>query len=370
LRRDNSPAISVLSSAVEWAETYPIQVLLLTLSGLVNRHQTDVIAYLVEENRILKEQMGGKSLRLNDDQRRRLAAKAKLLGRKALNAVATIVTPDTLMRWHRRLIASKWTYPAMKRVGRPGLMKSIKALILRMASENSSWGYSRIQGELKGVGHTVARTTVANVLKENGLKPAPDRPSSWKSFLKAHWGQIAATDFLSVEVWAPKGLLTYYVLFVIDLKTRAVTIAGISTNPNEAFMGQAARNLLDISDGFLRNHRYLICDRDTKYTAKFKSAMKAAGVVLVLTPVMAPNCNAYAERFILSIKTECLSRMTFFGESSLRRAVSEYIEHYHHERAHQGLENQRILPSPENGAGEVKVTERLGGLLKHYRRAA
>ncbi|MCZ6795191.1 MAG: hypothetical protein O7J95_16425, partial [Planctomycetota bacterium] len=148
------------------AEINPLQVLLLTVSGIVNRHQANVIAYLVEENRVLKEQFGGKVPRLNDDQRRRLAAKAKLLGRRALNSVATIVTPDTLMRWHRKLIALKWTYEA-KRVGRPGLMKAIKALIVRFALENSSWGYCRIQGELKGVGHRVATTTIANVLKEN-----------------------------------------------------------------------------------------------------------------------------------------------------------------------------------------------------------
>ncbi|MFT7669507.1 MAG: putative transposase [Planctomycetota bacterium] len=352
------------------AETYPIQVLLMALSGLVNKHQADVIAYLVEENRVLKEQMHGRKLMLSDDQRPRLAAKAKLLGRKGLDSVTTIVTPDTLMRWHRNLIAVNWTYPAKNRVGHPGLMKKIKELILGMANDNSTWGYTRIQGEMKALGHKVARTTVANVLKENGVKPAPDRPLSWRSFLKAHWGQIAATDFLSVEVWTPKGLLTYYVLFVIDLKSRAVTIAGISTNPNEAFMGQAARNLLDISDGFLRNHRYLICDRDTKYTAKFKSAMKAARVELVLTPVMAPNCNAYAERFILSINTECLNRMIFFGEASLRRAVNEYAAHYQRERAHQGLNNERVESATTIGSGEVECVERLGGLLKHYRRAA
>jgi putative transposase len=352
------------------AETYPIRLLLMTVSGLVNRHQTDVIAYLIEENRVLKEQMQGRKLRLTDDQRRRLAERAKGLGRKALSRVATIVTPDTLMRWHRRLIASKWTYPAKNRPGRPGLMKSIKALILRMAKENSSWGYTRIQGELKGVGHTVCRTTVSNVLKENGLKPAPDRPSSWNSFLKAHWGQIAATDFLSVEVWTPRGLLTYYVLFVIDLKTRAVTIAGITTNPDGAFMLQVARNLTDLACGFLRSHRVLICDRDTKFTARFRNTLKASGVRVVFTPVMAPNCNAYAERFVLSIKSECLNRMIFFGEASLRRAVNEYAVHYHRERAHQGLGNKRVeTPSPI-GTGKVECTERVGGLLKFYSRAA
>lgn len=346
----------------------PIRVLLLSLASWISRHQQDVIDYLVEENRVLKEQLGGKRLRLTDDQRRRLAAKGKRLGRQALNRVATIVTPDTILRWHRKLIALKWTYEA-KRVGRPGLMKEIKALIVRMATENSTWGYCRIQGELKALGHRVASTTIANVLKENGIKPAPDRPSSWRSFLKAHWGQVAAMDFLTTEVWTPLGLTTFYVLFVIDLKTRRAEIAGITTNPDDAFMAQVARNLTDCEDGFLRDHRLLICDRDTKFTAQFKRILGDAGVEVVLTPKQAPNCNAYAERFVLSIKSECLNRMIFFGESSLRRAVREYLAHYHGERAHQGIGNERIEASPP-GLGDVECHERLGGLLKCYRRAA
>ena len=155
------------------ADIYPLQVLLATLAGWLNRHQQDVIAYLVEENRVLKEQLKGRRLRLNDGQRRRLAAKAKRLGRQVLNRIATIVTPDTLMRWHRRLIALKWTYTA-NRVGRPGLMKAIAALIVRMARENSGWGYCRIQGELKALGHRVASTTISGVLKDNGIRPAPE----------------------------------------------------------------------------------------------------------------------------------------------------------------------------------------------------
>jgi putative transposase len=349
---------------------YPLRVLLLTLSGFVNRHQADVIAYLVEENRILKEQISGKRLCLTDVQRRRLAAMAKLLGRRALNQVATIVTPDTLMRWHRRLIAAKWTYEAKGRVGRPGLMKRIKALIIRMASENSSWGYSRIQGELKGVGHTVARTTVSNVLKANGMKPSPDRPSSWRSFIRAHWGLIAAMDFFTTEVWTAAGLKTHYVLFVIDLKSRRVHICGITRHAGEAFMTQMARNLTDCVDGFLAGHRVLIRDRDCLFTAKFTKTLETAGVRNVLTPVRAPNCNAYAERFVLSIKSECLGKMIFFGDNSLRRACHEFVEHYHHERAHQGLGNERIERGVTMGAGTVECTERLGGILKHYRRAA
>jgi putative transposase len=162
-------------------------------------------------------------LRLTDDQRRRLAAKGKLLGRRALNRFATSVTPDTIMRWHRRLIALKWTFEAKTRMGRPGLMKMIKALIVRMATENSTWDYCRIQGELKGVGHRVASSTIANVPSENGIKPAPDRPSTWRSLLKVHWEQIAATDFFSTEVWTPKGLTAYDVLFGETGLRQAVT---------------------------------------------------------------------------------------------------------------------------------------------------
>jgi transposase InsO family protein len=273
------------------------------------------------------------------------------------------------MRWHRRLIALKWTYRT-KRVGRPGLMKAIAALIVRMARENSSWGYCRIQGELKVLGHRVAPSTIAGVLKANGLKPAPDRPSSWRVFLKAHWGQVAATDFLSVEVWTPRGLITYYVLFVLDLRTRRVHIAGMTPHPDSAFMAQIARNLVDSMDGFLARHRVLICDRDTKFTQQFKRILRDEGVEVILIPKQAPNCNAFAERFVLSIKSECLSRMILFGEGSLRRAVAEYVAHYHSERAHQGIGNQRIERAGSVGDGAVQCTERLGGLLNCYGRAA
>jgi hypothetical protein len=167
------------------ADFYPLQVLLVAFSGWVHREQQRTIEYLVEENRVLKEQLKGRRLRLTDDQRRRLAAKGKRLGRRLLNLVASIVTPDTIMRWHRRLIAAKWTF-ARQRTGRRGVMQEIKRLVVRMASENASWGYTRIQGNLKDLGHRVGRTTISRVLKSEGIKPAPDRPSSWTTFLKAH----------------------------------------------------------------------------------------------------------------------------------------------------------------------------------------
>jgi putative transposase len=167
------------------ADLYPLRVLLVTLAGWVNRHQQHVIEYLVEENRILQEQVKGRRLRLTDDQRRRLAATGRRLGRRVLRQVATIVTPDTILRWHRQLIARKWTFTPT-RPGRPGIMPEISSLILRMATENPGWGYTRIQGALKNLGHGVARSTVAKVLKANAIPPASDRPTSWRTFLRAH----------------------------------------------------------------------------------------------------------------------------------------------------------------------------------------
>jgi len=351
------------------AATHTLQLLLLTFSGWVSRHQQDVIEYLVEENRVLNEQMKGRALRLNDDQRRRLAALGKRLGRRVLGSIATIVTPDTILRWHHRLIAAKWTY-AQKRVGRPGVMKGIRRLVVRMALDNSNWGYRRIQGALKNLGHRVAKSTIAKILKEHGIRPAPDRPTSWRTFLKAHWEQFAGADFFTTEVWTPRGLVTYYVLFVIDLRTRKVHVAGATPNPGEGFMTQVVRNLTDVFDGFLRGHRFLICDRDNKFTDKFKDILKDEGVDVITTPYQAPNCNAHAERFVRTIKEECLERMILLGESSLRRALRGFVEHYHLERNHQGIGNELIEGTPSIDGGEVQRRERLGGLLSYYERAA
>lgn len=276
------------------------------------------------------------------------------------------------MRWHRRLIAAKWTH-SQPGVGRRGVMRQIKALIVRMATDNPNWGYSRIQGALRDLGHRVGRSTIARTLKAEGMKPAPDRPSSWSTFLRAHWGQIAATDFFTTEVWTHRGLTTVYTLFLIDLRTRRIHVAGSTTSPDGSFMAQVARNLTDAVDGFLLPHRYLICDRDSKFTAHFRQLLRSAGVATVLTPHRAPDCNGYAERFVRSIKEECLDRMIFFRVGLLRRSIAEYVEHYHKERPHQGLANRvperSVIPRP-TPLDEVRRQERLGGLLRHYRRAA
>jgi len=357
-----------MSSAIQ-----SFHLLVIAVAGWLNRQQQVVIDYLIEENRVLKEQVEGQRLRFTDEQRMRLAVKAKGLGRRLLDELETLVTPDTLLAWHRKLIAQKWTY-AKKGPGRPRVAQEITDLILRMARDNTSWGYDRIQGALANLGHVIAPNTVKNILKRHGIEPAPDRQkrTSWKAFLKAHWDVMAATDFFTVEVWTPRGLLTYYVLFVMQLKTRSVRIAGVTTSPNSAYMKQVARNLTDVSDGFLVNSRYLIMDRDTKYTEDFRDSLDREGVKAVRCPVRAPNCNAFAERFVRSIKEECLDRMILFGEASLRRALTEYVAHYHAERNHQGVDNRLLEPLDASIAANEAVYrhERLGGILNYYYREA
>ena len=204
-------------------DTIRWQILFVALTGWVNRRQLEMIAYLREENRVLKEHLGGQRLHFTDPQRRRLAATGYRLGRQALADVATIVTPDTILRWHRQLIARKWT-TVRRRVGRPGVLREIRALTGRMARENPTWGYRRIQGALKNLGHRVARSTIAGLLRAEGIGPVPERPTSWRTFLAAHWGAIAAADFFTTEVWTAR--VTYYTLFVIDLASRRVRIVG------------------------------------------------------------------------------------------------------------------------------------------------
>src|SRR5262245_4311855 len=283
---------------------------------------------------------------------------------------ATVLTPETLLRWHHRLIAAKWTTRPRRHPGRPPVMARIKELAIRMAKENPTWGYTRIVGALANVGHDVARTTVAKILKAAGIAPAPERPSSWHTFLRAHAGVIAAADFFTVEVWTTRGLVTHYVLFVIDLATRAVEIAGVTTNPDAQFMAQVARNLVDTVDGFLRQKQFLVVDRDSKFDAAFRRILNAAGVHALRTARRAPNMNAFAERFVLSCKSECLDRLILFGERMLRRTLISFVAHYHQERNHQSLGNQLIQPEPGVDLldGPVHCRERLGGLLRFYHR--
>ena len=236
--------------------------------------------------------------------------------------IATIVTADTLLRWHRQLIAQKWTYSA-RRPGRPNVLPEIRRLVLRMATENPGRGYTRLQGALKNLGHRVARSTVATILKQHGVPPSPERPTSWETFLRAHWGALVAADFFTTEVWTVRGLVTYYTLFVIELESRRFRIIGSTPHPDDAFMRQIVRELTNASDGVLSDRRFLICDRDRKWSAGTRSLLEASGVRVIQTPFRAPNCNAYAEWLVRSIKEECLDRLIPWGERHLRRALAE-----------------------------------------------
>ena len=279
-------------------------------------------AYLRTENAVLKEKLGKKRILLTDDQRRTLAVKGKILGRKQLSQIGTLFTPDTILRWHRQLVANKWDYSNRKenKPGRPRIRQVIVDLTVKFAKDNPTWGFDRIQGALSNVGYNISDTTVGNILKAQGIEPAPTRKrtGSWDTFLKAHWDVIAAIDFTTVEVWTKSGLVTFYLLFVMELKTRRAHFAGCTPNPNERWMKQIARNLTDAEDGFLLGKRYLLIDRDTKFCQSFREMLNDEGVKPLRLPPRSPDLNSFIERFMQSLKSEALSRMIFFGEKSLR----------------------------------------------------
>ena len=249
-------------------------------------------------------------------------------------------------------------------------MREIAELIVRIAQENPKWGYTRIQGALANLRHKVGRGTVANVLSRNGIEPAPERSKRtlWSTFLKAHWKMFAASDFLTVEVWTGRGLVTHYLLFVISLADRVVQVLGVTARPDESWILQIGRNLIDTERGALCGKRYLILDRDTKYTDQFRRLVGESGTQVIRLPPMSPNLNAYAERFVRSIKEECLNQGIFIGQASLCRAVSAFMEHYHTERNHQGLENGliRAHPTAVDHNRLVQRRQRLGGMLNFY----
>ena len=349
--------------------------LLAYISGSVDEELLLRNEYLAAENRILREQIKGR-VQLTDADRRTLAEIGKKLGKQALEEMATIVKPDTLLAWHRKFVAQKFDGSKQRQSpGRPRVDPELEDLVLRLARENRSWGYDRIQGALRHLGYSISDQTVGNILKRHGIPPAPEREktTTWAEFVKSHLDVLVATDFFTTEVWTWCGLVTYYVLFFLHVGTRRVHIAGMTPHPNAAWMQQIARNETMEAWGFLKPGQYLIHDRDDKYGAAFQAIVDAAGVKRVKLPARSPNLNAFAERWVRSVKSETLSKLILFGKGSLRRALTQYISHFHEERPHQGIGN--VIPFPVNRPandreGAIQCHERLGGLLKFYDREA
>ena len=351
--------------------------LLAYITGTVDQELLLRNEYLAAENRILRAKIKGR-LQLSDGEKCTLAEIAHRLGRQALAEVAVAAKPDTILGWFRKLVARKFDGSRFRQsVGRPRIEKATEDLIVRMAQENPSWGYDRIVGALANIGHTVSDQTIGNVLKRHGIAPAPRRKHTtrWRDFIRAHMDVLAGTDFFTVEVLTLKGLVTYYVLFFIQLETRRVCLAGITPYPDQEWMEQQARNVTMKEWGFLAQSRCLLHDRDGKFCPGFREVIRAGNVRTLQLPAHSRNLNAYAERWVRSVKQECTSRLIFFGESSLRRALTQYTEHYHAERNHQGKGNKLLFPLPQRpakrrGVATIRCNERLGGLLKYYERRA
>ena len=348
--------------------------LLAYITGSVDQALLLRIEYLVMENRLLRQQITGR-VRLSDAERQTLAEIGQKLGKQVLEEIATIVKPDTILGWYRKLVAQKFDgSPQRKALGRPKVEQELEGLVVRMAKENRTWGYDRIDriaGALAHLGYTISDQTVGNILKRHGITPAPERKktTTWTEFIRIHMDVFVATDFFTAEVWTIAGLVTYYVLFFIHLGSRKIYIAGVTPHPDQRWMTQMARNVTMADWGVLSPEHYLIHDRDSKYCPAFQRTIDAAGVIRVPLPPRSPNLNAFAERWVRSIKEETLSRLVLFGERALRHALKQYEDHYHQERPHQGKGNVVLLPDPhrsEEGERPIQCRERLGGLLKYY----
>jgi transposase InsO family protein len=359
-----------------------LQFLIVMIASAINDRLQRKLDYLEEERRILRERLdavtgGSKKLSFTADQRRRLAVAGKLLTPDERRKCCQLVKPATILAWFRQLAARKYDSSDARR-GRPGKPKDVRKLVIRLATENPRWGYTKIRDALRtGLGIEIGRATVANILAEAGMEPAPEREKkrTWKQFMKAHWDSLCGCDFFTVEALGLTGTVRYMVFFVIVVKTRAVEIAGIATNPDGEWMRQMARNLTDAADGFLRSATYLIHDRDPLFTEAFEAILRERGVKCVRIPAQSPNCNPHAERFVETIKYECLNHLVLFGERHLRHVIKEFMAHYHRERFHQGLGGQLIevkarATSTKRAQGEVVCRDRLGGMLNYYHREA
>jgi putative transposase len=326
------------------------------------------IVVLRHELAVLRRQ-GGRP-RLDERDRAFLAAASRLLSRASRPSF--FIRPDTLLGWHRQLVRKRWTY-AGRAPGRPSVSEQIRELVLRLARENPRWGY-RIVGELSGVGAGVSATTVAKILREGGVPPAGTRAQlSWREFLRAHAGSIIACDFLTVEtLW----LVRLYVLFFIELRTRRVHLAGCSANPDALWTTQQARQLAWSLAERSSLIRFLIHDRDSKFSRAFDEIFKSESIEIIRTPFRAPNANAFAERGVGTIRRDCLDWLLIANRRQLERVLRVYVDHYTTHRSHRvlGLRPPASGHRPHlvrsNQPGQIRRRERLGGLIHEYARAA
>jgi putative transposase len=299
-----------------------------------------------------------------------LAGLARLLPRPAWRGL--FVQPATLLRWHRDLVRRRWTYP--HRPGRPAVAREVRALVLRLASENPTWGYRRIHGELCRLGYkgTIGASTVWTILHRAGVDPAPTRSAlTWRRFLRAQAAGVLAVDFFTVDTVLLRRL---YVLFAIEVATRRVHVLGVTPHPAAEWVAQQARNLLMALGDDLGQHRFLVRDRDAKFTAAFDTVFAAAGIEVLRTPVRAPRANAYAERWVGTVRREVLDRTLIFGGRQLRSVLVEYADHYNVHRPHRALGQVPPLRPAEPPvippAGGVVRRDRLGGLIYEYAQVA
>jgi putative transposase len=330
------------------------------------------ILLLRHQLRVLERQVARPQLTPAD--RAVLAALSGVLPR-AVWKRSLFVTPGTVLRWHRQLVARRWTVPR-RRPGRPPTAAEIRELIVRLARENPAWGYRRIQGELVGLGIKLAASTVWSILKGAGIEPAPARQStSWAEFLRVQAASILECDFLTVDTLFLK---RFYVLFFIELATRRVHLAGITTNPDGRWVTQQARNLLMQLDDDIRP-LFLIRDRDGKFSLEFDEVFRSAGIRVIKAPVRAPRARAHAERWVGSVRRECLDRLLIVGGRHLELVIKTYAMHYNEHRPHRSLEQRPPLskqPPGEQGTADlidldrVRRCDLLGGLIREYRLAA